>query len=238
MKLEAIQPIVSENSIEINETGISYLNTLKIAEESKSFSIDEARDFTQKTLSFLQELPGAFFENVSDIYSKIDHEIVVRRESPIAIIESLVYEEPLSIKFQDGGTPYNNSVLWQVSQGKEGLQNAFMEGFSSALGICMVAGYEKNNLKVEHLESSPDNNITKYTSDGKIMSRNHVVATEGTVNVEDIDFLVVRIPYHFMSEDLLRDEEIVGGEHNREGKMQHVFRGVLLKDQTSKNNLH
>lgn len=213
----------TERAQEITES--SYVNICRKYEKKHSLSSEEVEELVSGTIEFLKNSGGIYCEDVSTIYRAINHEIVVRRENPIALIESVSYHEPLELKFE-GDIPYSNSALWQIKQGSEGLKNTFEEGFSSVAGIAYVAGYEKTHLSIQKPTSS-DVGTTKYSSSGQVLSREHVVASHGSVDPDDIDFIVVRIPISYMKEDELRDEEIDGGDNNRDGKLKYVFRGVL-----------
>lgn len=196
----------------------SFVNTLKRFSEMKSCSKEEAYELAEKTVQFLKNSEGEYFENVTELYTYIDHEIIVRRENALALVNALEYGDYLELGFE-GGEAYSNAALWEFSQGSTGLQNAFMEGFASVAGVCFVAGYEKKNLAIEKSNSS-DVGLPKIVSDGVPLPRHLVVAASGKISSDDIDFVVARIPYRYMPEDLLTEDEL-------ETRRPFVFRGIL-----------
>jgi hypothetical protein len=195
-----------------------FLNTLKKFNSAKSLDQKESEELARKTVEFLKNSEGEYCENVVELYSQINHEIIVRRENPLALVNALEHGDSLELGFE-GGEAYSNAALWEFSQGSAGLANAFMEGFASVAGVCFVGGYEKKNLVIEKPHSS-DVGLPKIMSEGVPLPRHLVVAASGNLSPDDIDFVVARIPYRYMPEDLLREDEL-------DTPKPFVFRGIL-----------
>ncbi len=187
------------------------------------------RIFLSELLPRMEQVGGVFYENVGDLYRKLPSpEYLVRRHHPESLLPALLEQKDLEIQFdpqqaeRDGGR-YANCAVWHPTAASRGLENAFLEGFTSFNGIVTVAGFHKGkDLNVEE--------IPKNMKQIGTLDRHAVRSADGKVHPEDIDFVILRIPAMMMPEDMLTDDEAIRLEQAQERgeKGTQVFRGFLF----------
>lgn len=185
-----------------------------------------------------QELRSALTEHGFDEYKEITEmyrslpaeQLIVRREDPDTV-NKLLNEGAIEIAF-DGNVEYANSVEWSPENGPQHIRNAYLEGYGQKNSIVTVIGIHKNDtLSVKKLEDS--------TQEFYGLDRTGVRSAKGTVSLDDLHFVSIRIPINYLQESELTenelDERFEYTEFKKAGKQPSpvfVHRGFLRKSES------
>ena len=202
----------------------------EIAKHNDRESSDvEKRLFVTHLIDALQQVDGVYYEHVDDLYHEIRGRVIVRRENPEKAFRAIIEHRPIDIHYrktfgedtQETAT-YYNAAYWNGYGSSVGLQNAFTEGFSHLHGIVTVVGFAQGEHLERHIPEQNDN-----ATHGGTLEYSNNLSLEGSIDYEDIAFLVVRIPAQYMSKENMTDEEreLFEGDELPTA----VFRGVLMK---------
>jgi hypothetical protein len=194
---------------------------------------EASHETAEQVLKELESLSG--YEEYTDItrmYRELPNEsLVVRRENPHTLLNSLASDEPISIQFV-GNTPYANSVEWNPKlDGPRGLDNAYMEGNGQVEGIVLVYGFEKpEGLYMD----TPAESQQVFAG----IDRVRVRSAAGLVPVENIRFITMRVPLRAFPESQMTEEEKdILWEHQNEVDPKRspafIYRGFLAKEKAA-----
>jgi hypothetical protein len=153
--------------------------------------------------------------------------MIVRRDSPIRILEALTEHENMHIDFPNGER-YSNAVIWKPDQGVRGLENTYLEGYAEANGIVAVMGIKQDAINdIVALEDASQ----KFAG----LDREYVRSIRGDIAPEDILFVSIRVPiFAFPEKDMTEEERGRYEEYaeQREGGKkvppQFIHRGFLF----------
>ena len=184
---------------------------------------------------FLTQNGFAEYKNIDKAYQHIsDQKYIVRREDPKNIFPLLTEKDGYEIGFQD--TRYSNCVTWSPSDGKNGIYNAYMEGFSDMNGIVTVIGFspQQSDDLIKMEDASQEFNG---------LDRSQVYSYKGPVSKEKVVFINLRAPGHLLPESELTEEEIEKVDEyldaREEGKdAQPVMIHRCFLHQKEKGNVH
>ncbi len=174
------------------------------------------------------------FKEMNQLYAVLKGEqMVVRRDSPERILETIEDSAPIHINFPKGER-YSNAVLWSAKEGTRGLENAYLEGYGQANGVVAVMGIKQSALP--DIMEMPD--ATKHFAG---LDRSLVRSVQGTINPADILFVTVRIPAESFSEKDMTESELDAfaeflDKKDSGGKVAPLFihRGFLFTDHLTK----
>ncbi|MEK7080130.1 MAG: hypothetical protein AAB883_00495 [Patescibacteria group bacterium] len=195
-------------------------------------SIEAIRESSTEIIGQLEHLPDyEEFTDATALYRALPSEtLVVRREDPVALLHTLVEQEPLPISFV-GDTPYANSVVWNPRvDGTHGLDNAFLEGYGHANSVVTIYGFKKpEQFKLEQLQES----MQRFAG----IDRTRVRSASGLVPAEAIRFVLVRTPIQGFPEDRMTEEEKDRLWEFKNENPKHtpsfVYRGFLSKEKAA-----
>lgn len=150
--------------------------------------------------------------------------MLVRRENPEKLIESLTKQKNLAVSFDSKvSESYANCAEWNYEYGSRGLENAFLEGYGELGGLVMVAGFKPGpDLKVEEI---PGNYKLFYGLDRRL-----VRSAKGLIHPKEIKFVVLRFPSAFFPKEQMTEKELDRFETEEEKsaverKTFYIFRG-------------
>lgn len=186
--------------------------------------------FERMKQAFL-EAGATYYADVNDIYGMYgqDEELVVRREDPLAIAQSILWNRDLPVGTGERpGEVSANSVAWRRSDGELGLKTAFLEGRATAGGIATVVGIrrgtdlELRTIPQSEFDPRPDRRLVRNAT--------------GIIHPNEIEFVIVRVPAtHFPKQDMTDEEadryedEIESGHRNR----MQVLRAFSFRSRSS-----
>jgi hypothetical protein len=160
--------------------------------------LNETFEFYQQ---FLLQKNFTEYQSTSQAYQKLPNEkMIVRREDPRKIFTLYQNKDGYTIGFEK--ERYANCVEWNPrTDGSRNIYNAFMEGFTSLNGLVTVIGFQ------------PDANNDIVTMKDSIknfygLDRSGVRSYQGTVSLDTLKFITIRVPGHLLDEKYLTDEEI------------------------------
>lgn len=187
---------------------------------------ESTRQSARYLIEELDTLEGfTSYTDITAMYKMLPpDELVVRRENPETLLESLENDHPVEIKF-DGGTPYANAVSWKHEvDGTHGLDNAFLEGQAHLNNVVMVYGFKKPEGL--YYEKTP----AREVYDG--IDRSHVRSAAGFVPTDAIRFVTVRVPLSGFPEAMMTEDEKerlfdYNEQDQRQRKPSFIFRGYL-----------
>lgn len=165
---------------------------------------DEKVELMQETaieiLTTLGEAGGVEYEDITALYKNLDDEkLIVRREDPTRLLESILNKTPLHVMFPED-TRYSNAVIWEPRYAERGLANAYLEGYGSKNGIVTIVGMRPDsNIDIQKM---PD-----ASQEFAGLDRAHVYSISGDIKTENIVFIIVRIPIDAFPPDLMTEEE-------------------------------
>jgi hypothetical protein len=151
------------------------------------------------------------YKSMNEAYATLPPDtLIVRREDPRQILKLFSKEAGYEIGFEDDR--YSNCVEWNPkSDGVKNIHNAYMEGFTNLNSVVAIVGLEKNdNDDIEHL---PD-----ATANFHGLDRRGVRSFQGSVTLEKVQFINLRIPGHLMQEADLTEDEIERVDNYLEAK--------------------
>lgn len=179
----------------------------KLLQLERSLGIDEhaTENLLDEIDSHLEAL-GARREEDFDgyIHNVASDRIIVRRENPDALFDSIENHKPIRIGFgKSGQARPNASILdWDAS----GLRIPYSKGFAKVGDgkIVTVSGFSPNydHMRVEVV---PREDGARYESD-KEFDQTRMI--EGEVSPDDIEFFIIRFPRKLFPESHMTDEEI------------------------------
>lgn len=199
--------------------------------EKQSKSIELAKqlestyepEFLKKHLGELLDLieietGNHFLKEVDPIYDgmKADN-CLVRVEQLSRVLEAIELGSSYEIGHK-GENHYANAVIPE----EKGIKLALAEGQAQGPIRTMVSfgktiiGFKTDNLMVSEVDFVSDTAGFRDENERKYICR-HV---EGTVNKEDIKYMVMRIPRHLLNDDRLSKEEL------EDPDVSFIFRGV------------
>jgi len=203
----------------LSETKIPELREKMVAEALKSIK---------------EVLEGKGWKYVSDVNSLYhafrNQNLLVRREDPLRFLSTTAAGQPLKIEFDPNladvvGEKYANCAEWSYDSGERGLKNAFLEG-NASLGdsLVFVVGFKPGkDLKVNDISADK-----KFVHD---LDRTLVRSAEGSVNPNDLMFVVVRVPAKFFPKNEMTGAELDAWEKEAEvpprDQKQQVFRSFV-----------
>ncbi len=169
------------------------------------------------------------------MYDSVKGEIVIRRDDPRKLEQTLARGLDLSLEFDPKlGGPYANSALWSKNAGNRGLENAFLEGHGHVDGLIAVVGFVPNQQM--RIQAVPDlaGSLTG-------LDRSLVRSVSGTIALEDVRFIVLRMPIdHFPEEDMTDEELERLDEWRIEMKRKNpvfIFRGLTFNQDRDRQRL-
>ncbi len=205
--------------------GLPYDKLAELPEHEKLKTIEVS---ALEIINTLKRSGATEFTDVRKMYAALGNtNLIVRREAPERIVESIELDLPIQITFPDGER-YSNAVEWQPNLGSQGLNNAYLEGYSHLNGVVTVFGFKTDN-QVD-VQSLPDAS-QRFAG----LPREYVRSVKGTVHKDAIVFVSVRIPFLSFPSSQMTPEEldllelIQSGE---EKKPQFIHRGYLMQGGT------
>ncbi|MBU6232011.1 MAG: hypothetical protein KGI45_01890 [Patescibacteria group bacterium] len=196
-------------------------HSLELAQELED-SDDE--EFLQEKIGVLlrsiEEDTGYSFESdVGKFYNDMKREnCLVRVERLSRVLETVEMEQPLTISDEDE-SHYANAVIPET----EGIKIALSEGQAPGpIRIVVgfgktIIGFKSDHLKVDEIDFSETD--TRDAQERRYLCR-HVT---GELDKDDIRYLIIRIPSHLVSEDLMTETE-------KKRRLPFIFRGMKLSD--------
>jgi hypothetical protein len=161
--------------------------------------------------SFLIANGGEFASDVNNVYKKYQDNysdpLVVRREDPEKVAQ-LVDGKDIDLKFDpkvvgDRGDKYANCAIWPYGKNPvAGIKNAFLEGRGMA-GPLVTLTAVKANTGNTNLETPKD--FKMKVGD---IEREAVRIFSGSINKEDLKFIILRIQKEFFPQENLTEQEI------------------------------
>lgn len=181
------------------------VQTLLLLERSLGADERATADLLDEMHAHFEEL-GATREDDFDgyIHSVASDRIIVRRENPDSLFESLETNKPIRIGFNAGSRAYPNASIldWDAS----GLRIPYSKGFAKVGDgkIVVVSGFSPN---YEHMSVKvvPKEDGARYETE-KEFDQTRIV--EGDVYPEDVEFFIVRFPRKLFPESHMTDEEL------------------------------
>lgn len=172
---------------------------LRLDQEARQINeAQEARRFYGRLREKLEANGASEYLGAKHLAHRFDHEpLFVRREDPLRI-EALF--DGVNLMISTDGKGYVNATRWDQDTGMECLTTAFLEGRTDHHSVVTVAGYAKSALKERTIKPGMDANPLH---DGRI-----VCSVEGTIEKQDLRFLLVRIPVQRFSEADMTEEEL------------------------------
>lgn len=215
-----------------------HLDTPSLStQELRKLDPDEKIELMQETaieiLTTLAEAGGAEYEDITALYKNLDDEkLIVRREDPTRLLESILNETPLHVAFPED-TRYSNAVIWEPRYAERGLANAYLEGYGSKNGIVTIVGMKPDsNIDIQKM---PD-----ASQEFAGLDRAHVYSISGDIKTENIVFVIVRIPIDAFPPDLMTEEEAdilfelqQKKSTDMPSKVEFIQRGYLFKPRHS-----
>jgi hypothetical protein len=203
-------------SIKLKESLPKSLELARILENTEN--VEEIKEKLGLLLKMIeQDLHVEFVSNVALIYNGMQSEdCLVRTEQLSRVLESIEFGVPLHIS-DDTDSHYANAVL----PVPEGIKIAFSEGrapgpIRAAIGFGKtIIGFKTDHISVSEIDFQ-ESEIRDY-KERKHLCR-HV---SGDLKKEDIRYLVMRIPSHFLEEKYLTSEE-------KNKKSKFIFRGFKV----------
>lgn len=156
---------------------------------------------------FIDRLPNDLHveltDDVNSVYDALSRDnLLVRLESPSVVVKSLVTNEPLHLG--GGGDHYANTVIAE----NEGIKIALSEGEAPGpirlligFDVRSAIGFDPKGIEVHDIDI--DEFDLRDTTLRSALCR-HV---EGNLKPENIKYLIMRIPKHFLEEKNLTDAE-------------------------------
>ncbi len=163
------------------------------------------------------------------ISAKYPH-MIVRRENPDELFNSLETGEPISIRFrkdEHDSVAYPNAA--EIGWDGSGLRIPYQWGFGKVGKgkVVVVIGFTPNTESVINVPL-PANSHPNYT-DKKIREKIRMV--EGDIDVkDDLKFAIVRFPRKFFPENEMTDEEL------EQINVFHISRAYSFSDDTQKES--
>ncbi|HZS43185.1 MAG TPA: hypothetical protein VFA52_03130 [Candidatus Paceibacterota bacterium] len=159
-------------------------------------------------------------DDMNSLYSIMEQEnCLARIESISRVVTALETGQSFEVGMDKGDSHYANAVVPEP----EGIQLAFSEGQAPG-PVRLMVGFGKTlvGFKTDHLEVlSVD--FTEDTTDLRdAMKRQYLCRhVDGRLEKNDIRAVVMRIPRHFVKEDLITEKE-------NKSKSQFIFRGFAM----------
>lgn len=211
--------IVIENKAENGEN--------KDAREFKSREIDKywqlLKDSTitsgQYTIS--DYLPYHKLENLGSM--------IVRRENPITLLEMLRTHKPMELKCNlSDGRKVNNCYKYCCGFDiRSCIEGALKGGMSSLHGVVAVVGFKQGKKVNFEQESS---GLERFTADDY---DRFVGRVGGSVNFEDINFIILRFPIASYPEEEMNEDELERLEEVKDGitaeRGNYIFRTLMFE---------
>ncbi len=201
----------------------------------------DARSKRERVKSFYASMIRSFEERGGRVHTRINAiddavpsgEVIVRREHPLKVLRAFTGGETLAIH-PDEGQAYANAVEWNPSKGSRGLANAFTEGFGEYEGLVTVIGFRKST----DINISYPRGLAFYQPG---LDRDLVRCVQGTVSVNDVRFVIFRVPMdRFPFEDMTFDEREKYEDWVESGhaiqKPLFIFRAVTFPYAEKKND--
>jgi len=132
--------------------------------------------------------------------TRLESDLLVRRESPDKIASLVKNHEKLSIEFSKYGVEPNAAML---GNDLAGLRIALAGGFGKVGkgSVAFTVGFKgTSNLNVESL---PKDEYTHFQGQERILTK----MVNGEVPFEDVRFILMRMPKSFFPEKYMTDEE-------------------------------
>lgn|GEM_PF-914322 len=208
-------------NIEILKKTENLKNNPEMYEKKTHETYSEIKDF-------FRYHNAEYFEDVNELYRQYNASStkIVRREDPLKILQ-LVNGKSIEINFDpevvgDRGDKYANCALWPHGsiEKTNGIANAFLEGRGMAGPIVLLGGYTPNDSHMNIEE--PDEKMLQVGN----ISRENIKILSGSIEKEDLDFVIMRIAIKFFNQEELTSKEKILFE---QGKLSQVFRGFKFK---------
>jgi hypothetical protein len=189
---------------------------------------EERSELVTRVLDALKHVPGGVYcSDINDVYRNIQEPVLVRREDPEVALEAILNHEAVTIPFKDAQL---NATEWDGDDPRS-LRNPFIEGFSHVEGLVTVLGFTKGHDLVKNQANRLADDMKEST-----IAPERDVSISGTIHVEDMRFLAVRVPTALVPPGEFTQQERDGMEDH---VPRYVFRGVLLNgSDTSWQSLH
>lgn len=181
----------------------------------------------QEILNFFRE-NAVEYTDVSNMYDVLrGQQMIVRRESPEKLLETIGENVPLHIDFP-AGERYSNAVIWNPEQGVRGLDNAYLEGYGASNGVVSIVGFKQGAISdVVAVEDASQ----RFAG----LDRAYVRSVRGDVAPNDILFVSIRIPAFVFPQKDMTEQELeryeAWEEERAQGKdatPQFIHRGFLF----------
>lgn len=206
MPLEKFNQTNPENR-EQNALALKLAELKKIAGEleQKNIPPEKQREQIAAAIEIMKEIfsagGGEYFEDVNGLYKTLKgQQMLVRRENPLDLTSAITEQKNLDLSFDTKVKhKYANCAEWNYEQGTDGLNNAFLEGFSHLGGIVTIVGFDKGDLKVEDIAAEHQQLYN--------LNRRTVKSAEGSVPVKNIKFIVMAAPISLYPENDLTGQE-------------------------------
>ncbi len=170
--------------------------------ESPEAKAEIAKGFYAELETAISSFGGELTADMNQVYNTSNNqELIVRREDPVRILESLEEGDDLVIGQKENLGEYANALSWKSSYGSNGLRHAFLEGHGQYLGIVTVIGFRKG----DQLTVSPVTNLLKESSSP---DRDLIRSVSGRVQPQDIAFIAIRIPVQRFNRSLMTENEL------------------------------
>ncbi len=176
-----------------------------LPERADISTFGEDYNISAETFSFFEDVLKSKgfveFESMTDAYKKIDDKtLVVRREDPRKVLQLLGEPGHYEVGFESDR--YSNCVEWNpYTDGSRGIHNAYMEGMTNLNSVVTVIGF--NRQPDQDIVKLPDASINFHG-----LERDKVRSFKGTITLENVAVINLRIPGHLLSEAKLTIEEL------------------------------
>lgn len=219
-----------KKALELKPYIIGNMRILEDFRKGNSVDKEKIEETFMDMCKYFQLCGGRMTEDVSDIYRSYirdNSSLVVRRESPESVVDIASGGEK-KIHFDENvaagrGDKYANCAIWPYgSSPVAGIKNAFLEGksFAGPIVSLMAINLKGGNLTVEEAKD-------KIMNIGNI-SREAVRVLDGVIKKENLEFIILRLPYNFFPKEMLTKIEIEDGEKANKEKELCQFLGLLF----------
>lgn len=175
----------------------------------------------------LQKKGLTYYEDPNEVYRQRWGKMVIRRESPQRLLQSLLKGQDLELAFRGlfgGGGKYNNAALYEGSHVDLNtvITTAILEGFSKSGGIYTIAAFDAEAPDI-HIDTAGSGQTHRQILGETIdLTKNRAVS--GTIHSQDMRFVLLgtiaqRFPKSKMTEQ--ERERLVDFEEEVEAFKQH-----------------
>jgi hypothetical protein len=185
----------------------------------KEFNKDEKRrevvELSRRILKrILKELEnvGWLESDFATIQKASEGGVLIRSDIASRIVAAIKENTSIKLEYHEdvpAKEKYSNSVIvLDKSMLQQAIKNALLQSHGSEFGIKLIMGFKGDNLNIEDLTKYHD----KSTEMGKLFSSKDIKrsidrSVEGSLQIDDISFLILKIPA-MIAGSLLTDAEL------------------------------